>query len=229
MKPYQTILFDIDDTLIDFKKSEAISLSKCHDAFYKKSVGFEDFLQDYNKINHALWRLAEENQICASVIGRERFRQVSELYGFTASEAISAFYEEELIENSDWVSGAPSLLDALQANGIRIGFITNGFSHMQKRKYRKLNLAQYSEVLVISEDIGYAKPHPHIFLHALRLSNAQPAHTLMVGDSLTSDGEGARGLAMPFCWYNPDKKPGHPEWQPDFEIADLASLHAIAH
>lgn len=70
MQPYQTILFDIDDTLIDFKKSEAISLSKCYDHFYKKSVEFEDFLQDYNKINHALWQLAERNQICASVIGR---------------------------------------------------------------------------------------------------------------------------------------------------------------
>jgi FMN phosphatase YigB (HAD superfamily) len=80
---------------------------------------------------------------------------------------------------------------------------------------------------VISEELGFSKPHPQIFLHALKLTNTEIANTLMVGDSLSSDGEGARRLGMPFCWYNPEQAQNNRNWQPDFMISDLSSLPDI--
>ncbi len=80
MKTYHAILFDIDDTLVDFKKSEAISLNKCHDYFFKDNVDLQQFCSDYSRINHSLWRLAEENKISPAMIGNERFKLISEYY-----------------------------------------------------------------------------------------------------------------------------------------------------
>lgn len=224
MAPYQTIFFDIDDTLIDFKKSEEISLIKCHDHFFKDIAGFELFCSDYKRINLALWKLAEENKIPPSAIARERFKQLLEFYKLPQNAEIAPFYGEQLIQNSTWIEGAQPLLADLKERGVKIAFLTNGLTNMQKEKYQKLNLGDYSEILVISDEFGYSKPHPHIFLHALDLSNAEVAQTLMVGDSLSSDGEGARNVGMPFCWYNPSGAQSHPDWQPDFTISKLSSL-----
>ena len=227
MKTFHAIFFDIDDTLIDFKKSETLSLNQCHDYFFKNHVDLQQFYTDYSRMNHSLWKLAEENKISPAIIGAERFRQISDHYGLPINAEIPSYYEEQLIQNSTWIKGAPELLTAIKEHNIKIGFVTNGFSHIQKSKYKKLNLARYSDILVISEELGFSKPHPQIFLHALKLTNTEIANTLMVGDSLSSDGEGARRLGMPFCWYNPRQVQNTRDWQPDFMISDLLSLQGI--
>ena len=224
MTQCKAILFDIDDTLIDFKKSEALSLTQCYAKFFKKAVDFEQFCKDYSKINRSLWNLAEENKISPSIIGKERFKQVLEHYGMTPNGEIPEYYEQQLIQNSSWVHDAPQLLQVLKDKNIKIGFVTNGFSYLQKSKFKKLNLGQYSDILVISEEVGFSKPHPQIFLHALELTKTEASHTLMVGDSLSSDGEGARGVGLPFCWYNPKQTQHNLDWQPHFIIPSLMSL-----
>jgi 2-haloacid dehalogenase len=224
MIPCHAVLFDIDDTLVDFQKSETASLSKCYERYFKNWVNFEQFHIDYSRINHSLWKLVEQNKISPAILRKERFKQVAEHYGMSDSLEISSYYQEQLIQNSCWVSGAPELLTELKGKNIKLGFVTNGFSYLQKSKYNKLKLAQYSDILVISEEIGFSKPHPHIFFHALNLTNTDVKHTLMVGDSLTSDGEGARSVGMPFCWYNPKQAQHNLDWEPNFIISNLMSL-----
>lgn len=224
MRPCRAILFDIDDTIVDFKKSQTVSLSKCHNHFFKNWVDFEQFQTDYSRINLSLWKRVEENKISPSILGKERFKQIAEHYGMSDSLEVSEYYQEQLIQNSYWINGAPELLMALKEKNIKLGFVTNGFSYLQKSKYNKLKLSQYSDILVISEEIGFSKPHPHIFFHALNLTNTEIKHTLMVGDSLSSDGEGARGVGMPFCWYNPKQIEHKLDWEPNFIISDLMSL-----
>lgn len=218
---YEAVLFDLDDTLIDFKRSEGISLRKVYAKYFRHLVSWDAFHTHYVTINRALWNLAEEGKITTARIGNLRFEQISDLYRIPFLPEIVQFYEEQLILNSDWNDGAEHLLLALQGLSIPIAFITNGFTQLQRDKQKKLGLSRFSQIMVVSEECGVAKPHPKIFQTALELVKSHPSRTLMVGDSLTSDGQGAKNVQMPFCWYNPHKLANTLDWQPDIIIHSL--------
>ena len=218
MPPFSAILFDLDDTLIDFKKSEEISLKKCYDRYFHHLSAWEPFQNHYTQINRALWNQAETGIIPISEIGAKRFQELATFYCIPFLSEIQHFYEEQLVHHSDWIEGAEELLTTLQKKAIPMGFVTNGFTHLQKNKDRKLGFSRFSKVIVISEECGVAKPHPKIFQRALELIPSQPTTTLMVGDSLTSDGQGAKNISMPFCWYNPTGLPNSLDWKPTLNI-----------
>jgi 2-haloacid dehalogenase len=226
-KPYDAVLFDLDDTLIDFKKSEGISLRKCYAKYFHHLVSWEAFQTDYVSINRSLWKLAEEGAIRTSSIADLRFQQLADLYRIPFILEIVQFYEGQLILNSHWIEGAEELLDTLQHRSIPVAFITNGFTHLQRDKQKKLGLSRYSQIMVVSDECGVAKPHPKIFQTALDLIKSRASSTLMIGDSLTSDGQGAKNLQMPFCWFNPHRLPNPLDWEPDLVIYALRDCLSI--
>ena len=221
--PFSAILFDLDDTLIDFKKSEGISLRKCYANYFAHLSPWDVFQTHYNRVNRHLWDQAETGKIRTSMIGEMRFQEISNLYGVPYIPEIVQFYEEALVHHSEWIEGAEVLLETLQAHSIPIGFVTNGFTHLQREKERKLRLSRFSEIMIISEECGVAKPHPQIFHHALEKIQSVPGKTLMIGDSLSSDGQGAQNVQMPFCWYNPNRLENPHSWQPTLIVHTLGS------
>ncbi len=226
-KNYEAVLFDLDDTLIDFKRSEGISLRKCYAKYFHHLVSWDAFYVHYASINRALWNLAEEGKIPTSAIADLRFLQLADLYQIPFLPEIVQYYEGQLILNSHWNEGAEELLDTLKTRKVPVAFITNGFTHLQRDKQKKLGLSRYSQIMVVSEECGVAKPHPKIFQTALDLIKSHPSRTLMIGDSLTSDGQGAKNVNMPFCWYNPHKLPNPSDWQPDIVIHALRDCLSI--
>lgn len=222
--PYSAVLFDLDDTLIDFKKSEGISLRNCHKKYFAHLGDFEIFERDYTRINRALWKQVEQGSITTTFLGQERFRQLAVHFGVEPDPEFPRYYEQQLIEHSHLIDGAIDLLEHLKLSQIKIGFLTNGFAHIQHSKYRNLNLARYSDVLVISEEVGVSKPHPYIFQKALEIIGTEASATLMVGDSLESDGKGARNIGMGFCWYNPEDLSHSLGWEPELIIKHLNKL-----
>lgn len=222
MANYRAVLFDIDDTLIDFKRSEKLSLEKVYAKFFSKKAEKEEFFNEYHLINQALWKQVEEGTMASKIVGSVRFQKLADLYQTPGSQKVASDYEDHLVDNSDWIYGAKPLLEALKRQGIMIGFISNGFARVQRGKYKSLELDNYSDVLVISEEIGCAKPDPKIFHFALDLLNTKSSETLMVGDSLSIDGVGARSVGMPFCWYNPLNAPAFKDWNPNYILRDLS-------
>ncbi len=220
---YDTWLFDLDDTLIDFKKSMAISLKNCHQQFFS-SKAFSDFQKYYTKINTELWQLVEKGAICPSELGQKRFESLAKTLQVKFDREIQFYYEEQLIENSHWIDHAEDLLNLLVKRKVKIGFVTNGFSGLQRSKFKKLGLDRYSEVLIISEEVGYSKPHRKIFDHTLEAIGALPSKTLMLGDSLTSDGKGAQNADLSFCWYNPNQKKSAHHFNPHHIVANWHSV-----
>lgn len=193
-------------------------------ALFQSLPPLEAFLTEFHKINENLWRQVEEGKIPPSIVGYTCFQKMADIYGFSFKFEISGFYEAELVENSTWIDGAVDLLEHLKAKNFKIGLISNGFAHVQRRKFRNHGFSKYSDVLVIAEEIGSAKPHPQIFNHALKIMGATPETTLMVGDSLSSDGEGAKKVGLKFCWYNPNRTINPMAWQPDYTIHHLSHL-----
>lgn len=96
---------------------------------------------------------------------------------------------------------APTLLTALGAR-YRLGLVTNGPSWSQRPKIERFDLASYMHAIVVSEEVGVAKPDPQIFHIALRALAVAPDEALFVGDSPENDLRGAAQAGMPAIWVN---------------------------
>ena len=109
---------------------------------------------------------------------------------------------------------------------VRLVLATNGASDLQRLKLETSGLAGYFDDVLVSGDIGFAKPHPHFFENALRLADAGPEETLMVGDSLQKDVGGAQKAGIRGIWVNrKDREPV--EVQPFAEISNLLALRSF--
>jgi HAD superfamily hydrolase (TIGR01549 family) len=86
-------------------------------------------------------------------------------------------------------------LDAMTAAGIRLCVISN-FVWGAPELIHDLELAQHFEKLVISARVGFQKPNPGIFQHALEQMNVAPERAMHVGDSYRADVLGARRLGI---------------------------------
>lgn len=97
-----------------------------------------------------------------------------------------------------------NLLDDLAARGARIGVVTNGNGARQRAKARQLGLDRWmpAGAIVVSEDVGLAKPDPAIFALGARRLGLPAADCVFVGDSLATDVRGALSAGMRAVWLN---------------------------
>ena len=121
----------------------------------------------------------------------------------------------------------------------RLALITNGASDIQREKIVGAGLAPFFDAIVISGSLGFGKPNPEIFATALRHLNVAPDETVMVGDSLSRDIEGARTAGIKTIWINRFARPRHDPRKierlderdryhaPDAELIDLRQLPSI--
>lgn len=198
---YTTLLFDLDDTLLDFNASENKSLELIHTNFFS-STNLNHFKETYKGINKNLWNLVNEEKATPTDVKRERFNQLADKLQLSFDiENISYHYENMLGEYICWFAGAKELLLSLKEQ-YKIGIVTNGLTHVQEKKYHVCGFHELCECFLISEKIGVSKPNPLIFEQALKTLNANPHESLMIGDSLQSDFRGALNAGIDFCWIN---------------------------
>jgi HAD superfamily hydrolase (TIGR01549 family) len=151
----------------------------------------------------------------------KRFQLLSEALGVNLdAEPVAAFYEHQLGTTARWLPGTAEALSLLGGH-YKLGIVTNGLTPIQRAKHHHLALGTWFKSFVISEEVAMSKP-------ALTQLETAPARTLMVGDSLTSDYQGALNAGMDFCWINAKRLPlpAHlPE--PRFTLQSVAELPAL--
>lgn len=114
------------------------------------------------------------------------------------------------------------IMDELEG-AVRLVLATNGASDLQRLKLETSGLAGYFDDVLVSADIGFAKPHPFFFQNAIRLADAKPEQILMVGDNIRRDIGGAQEAGIRGIWVNrKDRESG--EIQPFAEIGNLLEL-----
>jgi len=123
----------------------------------------------------------------------------------------------------------PDTMDALKrfSQGYALGLLTNGTPDLQRRKMEGAGVAAYFDQILISGDIGFRKPDKRVFETILTRLNAGPETSLMIGNSLTSDVQGAQGIGMRTVWINRSGKARDDSVVPDWEIASLEELDTI--
>lgn len=223
---YEIILFDVDDTLLDFGISEKKAL---HEVFLEFGLptGVKDYAGCYQEISEVLWRDLEQGLIDLSNLGVERFKRLFLKHGLDIdADVFSRAYLGHLGKEIHLMPGAIEVCEKL--GGCRLAIITNGFTTVQTARIGGSPLCNTFETLIVSQEAGFQKPDRGIFDYAFsKLKITDKSKALIVGDSLTSDIQGGLNYGMDTCWYNPQQKGNNLGIKPTYEIRKLTDLLEI--
>lgn len=212
MKEYRYLLFDADNTLFDFTLSEEISFRNT-----VTSLGMEysgDLQAEYSRINDMLWKKLERKEITLEFLKTERFRLLLENHGngtekeiLEKAVAMRELYMKTLACQSILVDGASEVLHALKKR-FDIYIVTNGISVIQRSRLSRSEINDCVKDIFISEEIGVQKPSKEYFDHVLAaVGSDRREEYLVIGDSLTSDCDGAISYGLDICRFNPQGLP----------------------
>lgn len=223
---YPWLFFDADGTLFDYDRAEAIAFRK---AFALLELHFEDrYLDVYQKINSQLWKSLERHEITPAVLRVRRFELLLEALQLEGSaNDLNITYVEQLGLCTDLIDGADEVLQALSKSS-RIAIVTNGLEAVQRSRLMHSTIHPFISGLIISEEVGAAKPHPAFFDAAFaRTGNPSKGDVLIIGDSLTSDIHGGVDYGIDTCWYNPTGGRKPESLSITYEIKSLPELLEI--
>lgn len=224
---YEIIIFDADETLFDFKKSEREAFKNTMLEF---SVDYDPnyHLKIYQDINTAIWKEFEEGRITQEKLKIDRFRRLSKSINMDFdSNELAKSYMNHLADGSFLLEDASVLIENLKKK-YKLLIVTNGLTHVQNKRIRKSIIAHHFEDIVISEEANVSKPNPEIFELALKnINHVDKSKVLMVGDSLTSDIQGGINFGIDTCWYNPNKIKNLKNIKPTYEVSNFDELRAL--
>jgi 2-haloacid dehalogenase len=220
---YETLLFDLDHTLLDSDASEIAAY-----AHTMATIGLpdpDDHFERYLRINHAMWAAVERGELQPSEVRFKRFEQFVDEVGITADPvAMADAFVWGLGAFGELYDGAREVLERL-AGQAQIAMVTNGLSDVQRARIERLGLADYFDAVVISSEVGVTKPRLEIFdITFEMLGHPTKQSALMIGDSLTSDIRGGADYEIATCWFNWRRSPTNPDLRITHEITQIAEL-----
>lgn len=224
---YNLFLFDLDDTLLDFRASEKESFR-----LVLESLGItenpEDIFARYQQENRALWKAFEEGKVGKEELKTARFARTFQFFGLDQDpQKASERYLEALSETVVLIDHAEEICQWAASQG-ELGIITNGIHATQTRRIARSRLEPYISFMAVSEECGFAKPDVRFFEYGVGMARKFSRETtLMIGDRLETDVAGARNFGIDSCWFNPlkDKKQDH-DPVPHLEISHLSELRS---
>lgn len=220
---YRWLLFDADGTLFDFEQAEAGALAR---TFVRFNLPLAPNTADaYRAINAQCWQALERGELTPAALRTRRFELLFEAVGLSADiERFSAAYLEALSEMAELIDGAAEALAALRGR-YRFAIITNGLRAVQRGRIARSAIRDDIAALIISEEVGSAKPAPGIFDAAFAaMGQPDKRDVLMIGDSLSSDIRGACDYGIDACWFNPAGLPRPAGLPIAYEIGRLEEL-----
>ena len=225
MKDYKVLLFDVDNTLLDFDACEKIALSK---TFADHHIDFSDAMRNrYLDINGELWKRYEKGLISREEVIYTRFQTLFQEFGIAEDGiAFEHAYRKQLSSAHPLMPHALEVVDALAKRYV-LYIVTNGFKVTQDRRLKESGLYPYFKKIFISEEIGYRKPDEKYFEYCFEhIEEACKDEMLLIGDSLSSDMLGGYQVGIDTCWMNP-KQEGAPTYPITYEIQSLLELLSL--
>ena len=227
---YTHLFFDADGTLFDFNTSEKKALEKAVRALC--GTWDDAFVQLYHQANKAAWKELEKKLITLDRLKVLRFERFLEQVDLKLDPAeISRVYTGFLAQSDDLYPNALEILEKLYKK-YSLVLVTNGITDVQRGRVRATDTEKYFKAIVISEEVGVAKPDPTFFrIASERSGNPAKEKILMIGDSMTSDIPGAMNFGIDSCLIVPPHKevpefaPG--DKRPNYIIRNLKQLEEI--
>lgn len=223
---YDLLLCDADNTIFDFNKAEEFAFfDACAFAGIQAT---QELLHTYSEINQSLWELLEQGGITQSVLRVRRFELFLERIGSAAdAKGMAAAFTDSLGRQGVPLPGAFEAVERWSAL-VPVIIVTNGISKVQHGRMDESPIRPFISGLVISEEVGVAKPHPKMLEIGMEMARVtDKSRVLMLGDSLSSDIAAAANAGVDACWFNPkgmENKKGLPV---AYEIRSLDEVDAI--
>ena len=206
---YKDLFVDFDDTLYDTHGNAVIALKETFEAFHLERY-FSDpqvFYDAYWLANIDLWSHYSKGDITRDYLIVERFRRpLSVGDGIPVTEAFCLEMSDVFLDfcssKPGVVEGAHELMDYLKGKGYRMHMTSNGFHEVQYKKLAACGLTDYFDTIILSEDAGVNRPAPLDFDYAWKMSGAERETTLMIGDNLQTDIQGALNAGIDALLFN---------------------------
>lgn len=225
---YDAVIFDLDDTLLDFRQAEENAFTAAHLAS-GLSCPVDVARTRYQQINRRLWDDFGAGLVSKEHVVRERFRLLLDEFGSHGErcDEINTVFSSSLADQGCALDGCHSVLEALRAK-VRLGIVTNGVHHVQMRRIEQAKIGSFFEVIVTSEEAGVGKPSAQIFEYALTRMGVAASSALYVGDHPHADIVGALGAGLDACWFNPSGAAfPHDDCHPTMTIRHLSELPGL--
>lgn len=220
------LLLDLDDTILDFRKSEEYGIRKTlSDAGIEPT---DHICLRYSQINKEHWKRLERGEITRDRLLISRFEELFQELGTDADPKPSAAaYMDNMASVHFFLPGAEEAVKTLSAK-YRTFIVSNGTSSAQERRLTSANLYPYFEQVFISQLIGINKPAREFFDRCFaQIPGFDPKKAIIVGDSLSSDIQGGINAGITTCWVNPEHKPPRSDIPADYEIESITQLEAL--
>ncbi|MFT6191373.1 MAG: putative hydrolase of the HAD superfamily [Polaribacter sp.] len=208
MAAIKHVFFDLDHTLWDFEKNSDLTFKKI---FLKHDINTDliGFLKIYKPLNIEYWKLYREEKINKEELRYQRLKTAFDAINYEISDdlidILAIDYIECLPDYNHLFEGTFEILEYLKGK-YKLHIITNGFEEIQTKKMESSRILDYFSTLVTSESVGVKKPNPKVFNYALEKANAQSNNSIMIGDSIEADIEGALSVGMKAIHVNFEKE-----------------------
>jgi YjjG family noncanonical pyrimidine nucleotidase len=224
---YEVLLSDADGTLFDFKAGEVNAIRAVFDLFGVANTPENAAL--YHRVNDEQWKLLEQGGITQKVLRVLRFEQFLEAIGRSDlnAQVMAETYANALGRQSVPIEGAIEAI-ARWSQIVPVIIVTNGISKIQHGRMNGSEVRHYIRGMVISEEVGAAKPDPKMLEIGMDMAKVtDKSRVLMLGDSLSSDIAAAANAGIDACWYNPKKNANTKGLPVRYEITDLNDVDGI--
>ena len=202
-KAYEYLLFDLDNTLMDFTAGEKAALFQTMDEM-GISISEADYRM-YLTINRAAWSRFEAGELDSKAVQRVRFEDYARYLGHDAAQGVgmNAQYVENLGQQAILFDGALEMLERLSRR-YKLAVATNGLTLVQRARLAKSGFLPLLSGVFISQEMGIQKPHRGYYesIFAFYGDTARKKY-LMIGDSLSADIAGGVNAGIDTCWFHP--------------------------
>lgn len=213
------IFFDLDHTLWDFEKNSSLAFEKIFEK-HQIDLNLEEFLSYYIPTNLKYWKLYRDEKISQDDLRYYRLKEVFDLMNKNVLDEMIHLLSHEYIhylpQFNYLYEGALEILDYLFPK-YKLHIITNGFQTVQAGKLKNSNIEHFFQTITNSEMAGVKKPNPLIFEYALKKANTTKSKSLMIGDSLEADIEGAINVGLDAIFFN------------EFNVSVDEKIHQVNH
>ena len=223
MKQYKAVFIDWDDTIGDFLGAAKLALQDMYEKYNLSEyfASFEEFFLLYKPHNIELWDKYGKDLVTKEYLSFDRFffplmhgSKVKGEKGKVKGENLCVLAEQLSEAFLNMTTARFSLLEGAEelvrylAKKYPLTVVTNGFVEVQYEKFDKSGLRDCFSHIVLSEEVGCQKPNPRIFEEALRMNGLQAEDVVMIGDSWSSDIQGAINAGIDQIWIRKNKEQG---------------------
>ena len=200
---FRYIIFDLDDTIYNYTNCHNISINVIYKLLseYTK-LDIKDIKNIYTNIdnNHKALTINTASSHNKYI----KFKHLLEKLNMSNIEEIHKKYWEIFYQNIKINDGVLDLIKWLKSLEIKIYILTDYETEYQIEKLKQLNILDYIDYIVTSEEIGCEKPSIHCFNYIIMKSNSNINEIIMIGDSFKKDIVGAINSGIYCYYYNVD-------------------------